>query len=402
MADDKSTPENWKEQIEAIISTEGTNNTQCADCNTAETEWSVWNHGVFVCIKCAGIHRQIGVHISKVKGTVLDTWKNNELFFVKSIGGNVNANKKLENRKPKYFINPSECPSVDVVRKYFIRQKYENKLFQAEMKEDAGTFDMPQPLKLGTFLQEDNKKKAYLQLLSRTLYHFKNNHDSYDTQHHDVTQINAKISDSDSNYTDFVLNVYSNDENNSLYRYRSADANDIDFLIDWLHWIRRAKQYYTYLDSHPNHTHDDEHKQQDNAAPAKPADALTEIKLKDLENATVLGIASKKGGGARSWRKRWWILLDGYLYYFKDDFRTNKKANGIGVPQGNVPLHQADIAWDSDRSRTGKQHALIIATPNRTYYVQPQQQSKEKFFSTVESCCAQMWNRQPFDFAQMG
>merc|ERR1719411_1704123 len=115
---DKRTPPDWKQQIEAIIGTGGQNNTMCADCfvNATDSNWSVWNHGIFVCIKCAGIHRQIGVHISKVKSTQFDKWKNNELSFVKSIGGNSSANKKLENRKPKYFINPSECDGVEDVR----------------------------------------------------------------------------------------------------------------------------------------------------------------------------------------------------------------------------------------------------------------------------------------------
>ena len=135
MATDKTVPADWKSQIEAIISLQGTNNKLCADCATSEeTEWSVWNHGVFVCIKCAGIHRQIGVHISKVKSTQFDKWKNNELSNVKNLGGNINVNKRIEIRKPKYFINPSECQNVDIVRKYYIRSKYERKIFQSEQK----------------------------------------------------------------------------------------------------------------------------------------------------------------------------------------------------------------------------------------------------------------------------
>ena len=62
------------------------------------------------------------------------------------------------------------------------------------------------------------------------------------------------------------------------------------------------------------------------------------------------------------------------MYYFKEDFRTNKKSKGIGIPQGNVSLYDADIIWDVDRIRTGKHDALMICTPKRTFYIQPQQQ----------------------------
>lgn len=49
-------------------------NKYCADCDSKGPRWASWNLGVFLCIRCAGIHRNLGVHISKVKSVNLDSW----------------------------------------------------------------------------------------------------------------------------------------------------------------------------------------------------------------------------------------------------------------------------------------------------------------------------------------
>jgi hypothetical protein len=46
----------------------------CADCEAAYPDWASVNLGVFVCLRCSGLHRQVGTHISKVRSTTLDTW----------------------------------------------------------------------------------------------------------------------------------------------------------------------------------------------------------------------------------------------------------------------------------------------------------------------------------------
>ena len=41
--------------------------------------WASWNLGIFLCIRCAGIHRNLGVHISKVKSVNLDSWTSEQV-----------------------------------------------------------------------------------------------------------------------------------------------------------------------------------------------------------------------------------------------------------------------------------------------------------------------------------
>lgn len=41
-------------------------NDACADCGARGPEWASLNLGVLFCAACSGVHRHLGVHISKV------------------------------------------------------------------------------------------------------------------------------------------------------------------------------------------------------------------------------------------------------------------------------------------------------------------------------------------------
>ena len=64
--------EKFQEMLSVMLREE--ENKYCVDCDAKGPRWASWNLGVFLCIKCAGIHRKLGVHISRVKSINLDQW----------------------------------------------------------------------------------------------------------------------------------------------------------------------------------------------------------------------------------------------------------------------------------------------------------------------------------------
>ncbi|XP_023756331.1 ADP-ribosylation factor GTPase-activating protein AGD5 [Lactuca sativa] len=98
-------------------------NRECADCKTKGPRWASVNLGIFICMQCSGIHRSLGVHISKVRSATLDTWLPEQVAFIQSMG-NEKSNSYWEAQLP---------PNYDRVGiENFIRAKYEDKRWVAK------------------------------------------------------------------------------------------------------------------------------------------------------------------------------------------------------------------------------------------------------------------------------
>uniref|UniRef100_A0A1A7WVR6 Small ArfGAP2 n=1 Tax=Iconisemion striatum TaxID=60296 RepID=A0A1A7WVR6_9TELE len=99
-------------------------NKYCADCESKGPRWASWNLGIFICIRCAGIHRNLGVHISKVKSVNLDQWTQEQVQCVQEMG-NAKAKRLYEAFLPECF----QRPETDQAAEIFIRDKYEKKKY---------------------------------------------------------------------------------------------------------------------------------------------------------------------------------------------------------------------------------------------------------------------------------
>ncbi|KAI3426323.1 hypothetical protein D9Q98_008696 [Chlorella vulgaris] len=109
-------------------------NRACADCggsgSGARPGWASISCGVFICMRCAGVHRGIGVHVSKVRSCTLDTWLPDQVEFMARTG-NALANAYWEAKLGQgQGGKPSQLTSLPELEA-FVRRKYAGKEYAA-------------------------------------------------------------------------------------------------------------------------------------------------------------------------------------------------------------------------------------------------------------------------------
>lgn len=114
-------------------------NKYCVDCDSKGPRWVSWNLGIFLCIRCAGIHRNLGVHISKVKSVNLDSWTPQQVASMQ-VMGNSKARAVYEAGMPEDHRRPV---SSDSSLEQFIRNKYEKKKWVAREWRPTPPPDLP-------------------------------------------------------------------------------------------------------------------------------------------------------------------------------------------------------------------------------------------------------------------
>ncbi|XP_063977749.1 arfGAP with SH3 domain, ANK repeat and PH domain-containing protein isoform X1 [Diachasmimorpha longicaudata] len=102
-------------------------NDQCCDCSSQnDATWLSTNFGIIVCIECSGIHRDLGVHISRIQSLTLDNVGTAQLLLARYMT-NQSFNEVME-ATLHHNLKPS--PSSSMEERYeFIRAKYVDKRY---------------------------------------------------------------------------------------------------------------------------------------------------------------------------------------------------------------------------------------------------------------------------------
>ncbi|PAV62171.1 hypothetical protein WR25_16975 [Diploscapter pachys] len=113
-------------------------NDRCADCGNEQPKWVSINLGVVLCIECSGVHRSLGVQVSKVRSLTMDSI-DAELRDVLLALGNRQVNAIYLAYLPDKDVVPPMAmeDSSRLVREAWIKAKYVERRFAVKPSDRA-------------------------------------------------------------------------------------------------------------------------------------------------------------------------------------------------------------------------------------------------------------------------
>ncbi|XP_048465836.1 arf-GAP with dual PH domain-containing protein 1 isoform X2 [Rhincodon typus] len=219
---------------------ENPGNQACADCGAPDRDWASYTLGIFICLNCSGIHRNIP-QVSKVKSVRLDAWEDDEVKFMAS-NGNSATKAKYESKLPAFYYRPT-FTDCQVLREQWIRAKYERKEFVCIEKQEPYSAGYREGFlwKRGRDNGQFLSRKFILSEREGVLKYF-NKHDAKDPKAVlRLEQINATFQPTKIGNPNGLQITYLKDNSTRNIFVYHEDGKEI---VDWFNAIRAARFHY--------------------------------------------------------------------------------------------------------------------------------------------------------------
>lgn len=138
----------------------------CAECGASEPDWASLNLGILLCIECSGLHRNLGVHISKVRSITLDVkvWEPPILDLFRNLGNTYcnsiweesldRQNQRRDESDINFSVTKPGPKEAILIKEKYIHSKYVEKLLLEKEAEDV-------PSRIWKAVKTDNLQVVY-------------------------------------------------------------------------------------------------------------------------------------------------------------------------------------------------------------------------------------------------
>nr|XP_012614569.1 arf-GAP with dual PH domain-containing protein 1 isoform X3 [Microcebus murinus] len=260
-----------------------------------DPDWASYTLGVFICLSCSGIHRNIP-QVSKVKSVRLDAWEEAQVEFMASHGNDA-ARATFESKVPSFYYRPtfSDC---QVLREQWIRAKYERREFVHPDKQEPYSAGYREGFlwKRGRDNGQFLSRKFVLTEREGALKYFNRSDAKEPKAIMKIEHLNATFQPAKIGHPHGLQVTYLKDNSTRNIFIYHEDGKEI---VDWFNALRAARFHYLQV-AFPG---------------ASDADLVPKLSRNYLKEGYMEKTGPKQTEG---FRKRWFTMDDRRLMYFKD------------------------------------------------------------------------------------